>query len=285
MLRGAARRAPPAVAGVHRRSPCAARSGAGSTPSCTSPGSASRSRPSSSPSFVGSSSWSAGPPRRRRACRAGRAGRASATSRASTAAAGRPPDACHARDRRRSTSASCGSPTPRTRTTRSPRSRATAPLSRRGAGVASRRRGRRGATRRAALIPLAIRRSRSRAPAAMSNPRTLVEKIWDDHVVTQDAGAPAVLAVDLHLVHEVTSPQAFTGLRTRGLHGPAPGQDRRDRRSRHPDDAARPADHGHAGGDADRASSRRTAATSASRSTRSAATPRASSTSSGRSSG
>ena len=51
----------------------------------------------------------------------------------------------------------------------------------------------------------------------MSNPRTLVEKIWDDHVVTQDEGAPAVLAVDLHLVHEVTSPQAFTGLRTRGL--------------------------------------------------------------------
>jgi 3-isopropylmalate/(R)-2-methylmalate dehydratase large subunit len=48
-------------------------------------------------------------------------------------------------------------------------------------------------------------------------PRTLVEKIWDDHVVTQDPTAPAVLAVDLHLVHEVTSPQAFTGLRERGL--------------------------------------------------------------------
>ena len=51
----------------------------------------------------------------------------------------------------------------------------------------------------------------------MSNPRTLVEKIWDDHVVSQDEGAPAVLAIDLHLVHEVTSPQAFTGLRTRGI--------------------------------------------------------------------
>ena len=48
-------------------------------------------------------------------------------------------------------------------------------------------------------------------------PRTLVEKIWDDHVVAQDEGSPAVLAVDLHLVHEVTSPQAFTGLRARGL--------------------------------------------------------------------
>ncbi len=47
--------------------------------------------------------------------------------------------------------------------------------------------------------------------------RTLVEKIWDDHVVAQDPGAPAVLAIDLHLVHEVTSPQAFTGLRARGL--------------------------------------------------------------------
>src|SRR3954463_4355036 len=48
-------------------------------------------------------------------------------------------------------------------------------------------------------------------------PRTIVEKIWTDHVVTQDPGAPAVLAVDLHLVHEVTSPQAFSGLRARGI--------------------------------------------------------------------
>jgi 3-isopropylmalate/(R)-2-methylmalate dehydratase large subunit len=48
-------------------------------------------------------------------------------------------------------------------------------------------------------------------------PRTLVDKIWDGHVVAEDPGAPAVLAVDLHLVHEVTSPQAFTGLRRRGL--------------------------------------------------------------------
>jgi 3-isopropylmalate/(R)-2-methylmalate dehydratase large subunit len=48
-------------------------------------------------------------------------------------------------------------------------------------------------------------------------PRTLVEKIWDDHVVLQEPGAPAVLAIDLQLVHEVTSPQAFSGLRARGL--------------------------------------------------------------------
>jgi 3-isopropylmalate/(R)-2-methylmalate dehydratase large subunit len=52
---------------------------------------------------------------------------------------------------------------------------------------------------------------------SIARPRTLVEKIWDDHVVAQDPDAPAVLAVDLHLIHEVTSPQAFTGLRERGL--------------------------------------------------------------------
>ena len=48
-------------------------------------------------------------------------------------------------------------------------------------------------------------------------PRTLFEKVWDAHVVVQDAGAPAVLYVDTHLVHEVTSPQAFATLRERGL--------------------------------------------------------------------
>jgi len=58
----------------------------------------------------------------------------------------------------------------------------------------------------------------------MTPPRTIVQKIWDDHVVTQEPGAPAVLAVDLHLVHEVTSPQAFTGLRARGLRVRRPGQ-------------------------------------------------------------
>ncbi len=64
-----------------------------------------------------------------------------------------------------------------------------------------------------------------------SKPRTLVEKIWDDHVVATDLGAPSVLAVDLHLVHEVTSPQAFTGLRQRGL------------RVRHPERTVATADH------------------------------------------
>jgi len=44
-------------------------------------------------------------------------------------------------------------------------------------------------------------------------PRTLFEKLWDTHVVQETAGAPALLYIDLHLVHEVTSPQAFDGLR------------------------------------------------------------------------
>ncbi len=48
-------------------------------------------------------------------------------------------------------------------------------------------------------------------------PQTLFEKIWNHHVVMQDAEAPAVLYIDLHLVHEVTSPQAFEGLRRRGV--------------------------------------------------------------------
>ena len=47
--------------------------------------------------------------------------------------------------------------------------------------------------------------------------KTLFQKIWDSHVVTEQVDAPAVLYIDLHLVHEVTSPQAFTGLRQRGL--------------------------------------------------------------------
>ncbi|HEY4754177.1 MAG TPA: 3-isopropylmalate dehydratase large subunit, partial [Candidatus Limnocylindrales bacterium] len=58
----------------------------------------------------------------------------------------------------------------------------------------------------------------------MTAPRTLVEKIWDDHVVAQEEGAPALLAIDLHLIHEVTSPQAFTGIRKRGIAVRQPGK-------------------------------------------------------------
>ncbi|RLP12913.1 3-isopropylmalate dehydratase large subunit [Propionibacterium australiense] len=46
--------------------------------------------------------------------------------------------------------------------------------------------------------------------------RTLVEKIWDDHVVRAGNGEPDLLYIDLHLIHEVTSPQAFEGLRLAG---------------------------------------------------------------------
>ena len=51
----------------------------------------------------------------------------------------------------------------------------------------------------------------------MTKPRTLFEKVWDNHVVFQEADSPAILYIDLHLVHEVTSPQAFDGLREKGL--------------------------------------------------------------------
>jgi 3-isopropylmalate/(R)-2-methylmalate dehydratase large subunit len=49
-----------------------------------------------------------------------------------------------------------------------------------------------------------------------SAPRTLAEKIWDAHVVRSSHGEPDLLFIDLHLVHEVTSPQAFDGLRAAG---------------------------------------------------------------------
>jgi len=47
----------------------------------------------------------------------------------------------------------------------------------------------------------------------MSQPKTLIDKIWDAHVVRDQSGEPTLLYIDLHLVHEVTSPQAFEGLR------------------------------------------------------------------------
>ncbi|MEE9277969.1 MAG: aconitase family protein, partial [Dehalococcoidia bacterium] len=50
----------------------------------------------------------------------------------------------------------------------------------------------------------------------MPPPRTLAQKIWDNHLVRREEGKPDLLYVDLHLVHEVTSPQAFEGLRLNG---------------------------------------------------------------------
>jgi 3-isopropylmalate/(R)-2-methylmalate dehydratase large subunit len=61
--------------------------------------------------------------------------------------------------------------------------------------------------------------------------QTLFDKLWEAHVVHEEAGAPALLYIDLHLVHEVTSPQAFDGLRAAG------------RRVRRPDLTVATADH------------------------------------------
>ena len=47
----------------------------------------------------------------------------------------------------------------------------------------------------------------------MSTPKTLFEKVWHQHLVAAPANEPSILYIDLHLVHEVTSPQAFDGLR------------------------------------------------------------------------
>ncbi|MBG9938188.1 3-isopropylmalate dehydratase large subunit [Bacillus tropicus] len=45
------------------------------------------------------------------------------------------------------------------------------------------------------------------------SPKNIIEKLWDDHVIYQESGKPDLLYIDLHLIHEVTSPQAFEGLR------------------------------------------------------------------------
>ena len=47
-------------------------------------------------------------------------------------------------------------------------------------------------------------------------PKTMFEKIWDAHVVHEEPGQPSVIYIDLHLIHEVTTPQAFEGLRMAG---------------------------------------------------------------------
>src|SRR3977135_1301825 len=50
----------------------------------------------------------------------------------------------------------------------------------------------------------------------MSTPKTLYQKIWDSHVVHEQSGNPALIYIDRHLIHEGTSPQAFSGLRAEG---------------------------------------------------------------------
>jgi 3-isopropylmalate/(R)-2-methylmalate dehydratase large subunit len=56
----------------------------------------------------------------------------------------------------------------------------------------------------------------------MAKPRTLYDKIWDDHVVSTTPDGPSLIYIDRHLVHEVTSPQAFEGLRLAGRRVRAP---------------------------------------------------------------
>ena len=75
--------------------------------------------------------------------------------------------------------------------------------------------------------------------------RTLAEKVWDAHVVrSAPQGEPDLLYIDLHLIHEVTRPQAFDGLRLAGRAGPPPRPDPRDRGPQRPDARLGPADHG-----------------------------------------
>ena len=56
----------------------------------------------------------------------------------------------------------------------------------------------------------------------MSGPKTIYDKIWDAHVAHEDADGTCLLYIDRHLVHEVTSPQAFEGLRMAGRKVRAP---------------------------------------------------------------
>jgi 3-isopropylmalate/(R)-2-methylmalate dehydratase large subunit len=65
---------------------------------------------------------------------------------------------------------------------------------------------------RVASHPYYVPRGESKMPA----PRTLFEKVWDAHLVDEPTGRSPILYIDLHLVHEVTSPQAFDGLRNAG---------------------------------------------------------------------
>src|SRR4029077_2321444 len=50
----------------------------------------------------------------------------------------------------------------------------------------------------------------------MTTPKTLYQKIWDSHVVHEQSGQPALIYIDRHLIHEVTSPHASAGLRAEG---------------------------------------------------------------------
>ena len=72
--------------------------------------------------------------------------------------------------------------------------------------------------------------------------KTLAEKVWDEHVVRHAEGEPDLMYVDIHLVHEVTSPQAFDGLRLARAACSSSRAHDRDRRSQRSDDRHRSAD-------------------------------------------
>ena len=78
--------------------------------------------------------------------------------------------------------------------------------------------------------------------AAKSQPRTMFEKIWDAHVVHAEPGKQTILYIDLHLVHEVTSPQAFEGLRLAGRKVRRPRAHRGHARPQRADDRPAAAD-------------------------------------------
>src|SRR5262249_59821494 len=63
---------------------------------------------------------------------------------------------------------------------------------------------------------MAFRKKSATPPPPPPPPRTLFEKIWDNHVVHRQDDGTCVIYIDRHLVHEVTNPQAFEGLRMAG---------------------------------------------------------------------
>src|SRR5215813_5767066 len=70
--------------------------------------------------------------------------------------------------------------------------------------------------------PLNRARTQTHRNKVMAKPRTLYDKIWDDHLVDEQPDGTCLLYIDRHLVHEVTSPQAFEGLRLSGRKVRAP---------------------------------------------------------------
>ena len=99
-------------------------------------------------------------------------------------------------------------------------------------------------------------------------PRTLAEKVWDAHVVRRAEGEPDLLYIDLHLVHEVTSPQAFDGLRLAGRPVRRPDLTIATEDHNVPTHRHRPADRRPGVADPGRDAARATAPSSASRCTR-----------------